>query len=491
MKSRILVLSIGSVIFSSILFFSACKKINEATQLGDDLIPAIDNVTTFQAFLPTVTDNKLFNDTTRVQRTDYVAIGHISDLSFGTTHANAYFNISYGSAGSYPFVNKDSVIAVDSVVLSLSYKGAYGDTNSTQTLSVFEISQTSGFRDDTLYKFTEPDFLVGPQLGTKTFSVASLKDTILHVLKHDTTKLANVVRIKLDNQLATRFLSYTTTYGPLGAYYLDTARGGVVGDSILKTLFRGFAVKSDNSTNVLTYFDLADAANTNLVFYFRYKNGGVNDTAAVAFSHLTNGQAEGISRLQGGGWANVLNNSAPDSMIYVQSTPGSYASVKIPALDTFQNSVIHRAELILTRIPSAGDDKFIPPPVLFLDKINNAGDTASLFDLDMNLQVLDAASSGEILASYNTSSFGGALRPDSTYRFNITRYVQHIVTNKNPNRTLRLYAPMRVVLYSENLKTRVFINFPNHVANGRVVLAGGSITNSGWKVRLRVVYSKI
>jgi hypothetical protein len=242
----------------------------------------------------------------------------------------------------------------------------------------------------------------------------------------------------------------------------------------------------------LTYFNLSDASKTNLAFYFRYKNNGVPDTAVVAFSHLTYGQAEAITRTPAGGWATFLNNNNPlDSQLYIQSVPGSYATIKIPALNNFQNSVIHRAELILTRIPTSQDNIFTPPPVLFLDKINNAGDTASYLDLDMNLQVTNVTPSGQVLSTYNASAFGGALRSDSTYRFNITRHVQHIVTNKNPNSTLRLYAPLYLNLYSENLKTRAFISFPNQVANGRVVLYGGNPANPAWKVRLRLVYSKI
>ncbi len=153
MKSRILVLSIGSVFFTSLIFLS-CKKINEATELGDDLLPAVDNVHTFEVALKAVTSNILIDDSTKVFYSDRVALGDISDPEFGRTHANIDFNITPSSFGSYPFLKKDS-LAIDSVVLSLSYQGAYGDTvtNGIQTVRVFEIDQNSGFNDTTLYKF--------------------------------------------------------------------------------------------------------------------------------------------------------------------------------------------------------------------------------------------------------------------------------------------------------------------------------------------------
>ncbi|HET9823858.1 MAG TPA: hypothetical protein VFP87_00920, partial [Chitinophagaceae bacterium] len=85
MKSRILVLSSGLVFLSLLLLFSSCKKINEATQLGADLVPAVDNVHTFEISLRSVTKNILFNDTTKVAYTDLVALGDINDQEFGHT----------------------------------------------------------------------------------------------------------------------------------------------------------------------------------------------------------------------------------------------------------------------------------------------------------------------------------------------------------------------------------------------------------------------
>src|SRR5262249_45918165 len=145
-KSRILVVLIGSIFFSSLTFLSSCKKINEATTLGDDLIPAVDNVHTFEVALSTITNNALFIDTTVVGYNDFVTLGDFNDPEFGHTHANTAFNIIPSTIGVYPFVKQDS-LEIDSVVLSLSYHGAYGDTvnDGIQTLRVFEIDPNSGF----------------------------------------------------------------------------------------------------------------------------------------------------------------------------------------------------------------------------------------------------------------------------------------------------------------------------------------------------------
>ncbi len=235
-----------AIVLAVAILFSACRKINESTELGSGLIPPIDNINTFETYLDIESDNLLYNDTNKVYFADIHALGYISgDTEFGTTKGESYFNISYSNYLINPFYNKDSVVAIDSVVLSLGYDSYYGDTNSVQTVRVYEIAQTSGFNDTTLYKYNQADFLTtGSELGSKSFQVKNLDDTILHIRKRDTTKLVNVLRIPLVNTLGTRFRNYDTTY---------TANGGFRSDSILKTLFRGLAIKADNSGNALTY----------------------------------------------------------------------------------------------------------------------------------------------------------------------------------------------------------------------------------------------
>jgi hypothetical protein len=475
-----------AIITSVAILFSACKKLNESTELGGGLIPPVDNISTFETYLDVITDNKIFQDTTKVYFNDNLALGHISnDPEFGATHANAYFNIGspYFNGTNvntfYPFINKDSVI-IDSVVLSLSYTGFYGDTNSIETVRVFEIAQNPGFSDTTLYKYDTTDFqTTGAELGSKTFQVKALKDSILHIRKGDgdTTKLANVIRIPLQNQLGVRLAGYDTT---------NTSNGGFRNDSIFKTLFRGLAIKADNSGNVLTYVSPSDQDKTKLTVYFKVTKNGIKDTTHTDFFHQTHGQANTIKRTPSNGWASYLNNGLPsDDKVYLQSVPGSYASIKIPPLDTFKNAVIHRAELVLYPLPSTQQGTFVQPLGLFLDRINTNADTVFAFDTDMDVQP-----SGFDF-TYNFTSFGGGLKSDSTYRFNISKYVQDIITLKKPNQTLRLYAPVRAFVYSNRFGRISQMYISNQPAYGRVVLGGGNYAVTGKRLRLRVIYSKL
>jgi len=484
--------NLPSFFFIAALFitgFTSCKKINEATDLGDELIPVVDNVNTFEVALNTITDNRLYNDTTKVGYGDYVAAGDITDPEFGQTHANFYFNILPSSLGVNPFINKDTARVIDSVVLSLAYQGAYGDTSSgTQTLRVFEIDPNIPFRADTpLYKYADPttEFATaGSELGSKTFSINSLDDTI-KIIRKDTAKVANVVRIKLQNSLGERFAQYDVTNGPLGGYYNDTTRGVIPGANFRK-LFKGLAIKSDNSGNVLTYFSLVNTAKTKLTIYYKIVHGnGIIDTLSTDFYHSTSGQSNFIKRTPGGNWSNYLNNGlSSDDKIYLQSSPsGSYASVLIPELATLGNKVVHKAELIVTKISSPLEDKFFPPAQLFLDRTNSETPDTS-FLLYRDLAPLQDGS-----LDFNT--FGGFLK-SGEYRFNITRFVQGVLTRHEPIDTLRLYAPFRTTNFAPAFSGNASFEVLDRIAGGRVVLAGGNyLANPGQRLKLRIIYSNL
>lgn len=468
-----------AIVCTVAILFAACRKINDATELGSGLIPPVDNINTFETYLDVESGNRLLTDTNKVFFSDLQALGYISnDPEFGTTKAESYFNVSYGNYMINPFYNKDSVLAIDSVILSLAYDSFYGDSTSTQTVRVYEIAQNAGFNDTSLFRYNQPSFTTtGPELGFKSFQTQTLNDTILHIRKRDTTRLVNVLRIPLNNNLGDRFKLLDTT---------NTANGGFRNDSIFKTIFRGLALKVDNNGNALTYIKPSDNINTKLTIYFQVQRNGVRDTTSVDFVHNTGGQANTIQRTAAGGWNSYLaGGGVNDDLLYIQSTPGSYGLLRIPALDTFRNSVIHLAELIATPIRSSQDEIFTQQYALFLDRINATGDTASTFDRDMSL------SDNYSNFTYDITSFGGQLKTDSTYRFNISRYMQNIVTKRTTNYKLRLYTPVRTVVFSPlyNYSNQIYVT--DQPAYGRVVLAGGSYINPAKRLRVRVVYSKL
>lgn len=460
-----------------VLFFS-CTKINEATELGDELIPAVDNVNTFDTTLEVQAAYFPFDDSSRHLINESMALGRINDPAFGTTTADMYFNLSSLVYGASPFV--DTVEAIDSVVLSLSYMAAYGDTSiaSSITADVSEIDQGNGFNDTTLYRFDHPGFSSGPSLGSKTFTIPQFKDSIRVGLKRDTVKVANVLRIRLNNSIGQKLRSFDTS-----------ANGGFKNDSLFRTKFRGFAVKTTNANlpGALAYFNLSSSTNTALLVYYRNKKNGVKDTAVARFVHSTYSQANSIRRTAGGEYLAKLANPGSQKL-YIQSSPsGSYVSMYIPELNGFPNKVIHRAELIAYRVPAdvpSAESIFSPPNRLFLDHKgpNNSKDSAYLFDNDLQVG---------FDGSLNFAAFGGNLRTDESYRFNVTRYVQGIVTRRERNDSLRLFAPLRTSVFSKTVTQVISIPILDFVAKGRVVVAGSNFPDQSRRIRLRIIYSNL
>lgn len=464
---------------TGLIIYSSCTKI-DTTDLGNELIPAVDNVNTFETVLDVETDNFLFPDTTRLTGSSLHALGVIGDdPEFGRTEAAVYAAFNPSTYGTNPFTVQDSVV-IDSIVLSLAYAGLYGDSNSIERFEVYEIDPVTNNFKDSIYRINEPDFAVLPSmLGSRDVDFRTLNDSLYYTERTDTVKTINELRIKLDTSFGRRFVNYDT------AVQYKT-------DSAFKTYFKGLAIKTNNGSaakNALAYISLASTTNTKLTFYTRVTNNGIIDTTTAVFSYTEgSSQANLVRRTPAHGYQTYLANGTPnDDKVYLQSSPGSYATVKIPGLDTFKNvnRVIHRAELIIEQIPSALDNIYTPPSLLFVDAINAAGD--STFTIRNDFMYTGQGN------GYDIATLGGNLN-NKKYTFNLTRYLQSVVTKQQPYYTLRIYAPFFADPFYQRpdgtsvvLDTYLFVNSP--IASGRLVAGGGS--SPVQKMKVRIIYSKI
>ncbi len=463
---------------AGLMFYTSCTKI-DTTDLGNELIPAVDNVHTFETILDVETDNFRFPDTTRITGSSLHALGIIGDdPEFGSTQASVWAAFNPSSYGVHPFAVNDSVI-IDSIVLSLATGGVYGDTNSIERFEVFEIDPAPGNFKDSVYRISENEFAVtGGQIGSRDIDFNLLNDSLIYIEKTDTVRTANELRIKLDTAWGRRFVNYDT------AVQYKT-------DSAFKTYFRGLAIKASSASPTktgLAYVSLASTTNTKLTFYTRVQNNGVIDTTTTVFSYTDGNQANLIRRNEAHNYLTYLNNGTPnDDKVYLQTAPGSFATVKVPGLDTFKNvnRTIHRAELIIEQVTSALDNIYTPPSLLFIDAINAAGDSTFTIRNDF---IYTGQGNG-----YDVTNLGGALN-NKKYVFNLTRYLQSVVTRKLPYYTLRIYSPFFADPWyqlpdgkSNALPNFVFVNSP--IANGRLVAGGGNHPTQ--KMRVRIIYSKI
>jgi len=202
--------------------------------------------------------------------------------------------------------------------------------------------------------------------------------------------------------------------------------------------------------------------------------------------------------------ANYVNTSATpksDSLLFIQTSPGSYARIRIPGLAGLSNRIIHRAELIAEQVPDDAnlltiDQQMSVPRYLLLSAYNTL--TSGKYNVPNDY--IFSPSEGP-----NIRDFGGAVFYKTTqgynrvasYSFNLSRYVQGIVSRGDSSFMLQLSAPVNDSLFYRNPYpqlgnlTQIYLNpsVGNEPAIGRVRLGGG--THSRFRMRLRIVFSRI
>lgn len=472
------------------ILFSACRKINDATELGGDLIPPVDNINTFDTTITVFAYNdtiSIINDSIRLQSGDEHFLGRINnDPFFGKTDARLFLQLK-PPVFPYGFRNRFDSLYIDSVVLILDYRETYGDTNTVQTVNVYEIDQSSNFRWDSVYLIRRNSFTYSSLLGSRSFAPHLLNDSVKAY--RDTT--TNQLRIRLNNAFGTRLLTYDSV-GANGAYK---------NDSIFNTRFKGFALQSMNSGNAAMGFYL-EGKNTKLGIYYKYNKGGVNkiDTAVDYFAFTPqSANANYIIRdYVGTPLQASLGGSNPDPILYIQNNPGTESIVKIPDLLTIGNRTIHRAELIVEQIYDISDTLFPPPTTLYLDAYD-PGITRAYKYRTIPYDIAGSASgpvnlnSFGVLPRVTTDPFGNKIR---VWKFNISRYVQHVLNGTQNLYDLRLVSPFYLfenygIPPGADVLIPVFLN--SAVLKGRVRLHGnnGPADTNPQRIRLRMVYSKI
>lgn len=498
MQKRILPLAITAITFFSIFGWN-CTKL-DTTSIGSDLL-VVDNVNTFDTILNINSTQGFFNDSTYISKYDDYTVGSISnDPLFGTTQASIFMQLKPPFYPYYFGGYKDTLVAYDSVVLCLKYKGFWGDSLLPVNLKVYEVNDAQ-FRDSaykentTAYQPTIGNFLTQANIDVRTLGnyvkFNNGRDSVIYQ-----------IRIKLPNAWGQALYNRDSTKngGANNAFYKD---------SIYRRFYNGLAVVGGGGGNGLIYIGLADTA-TKIEMHFKRKNGGKIDSVYSSlrlnpsidpnqFNAPVSNTSNYIKRNRGG--FPVSNQPAGTTEHYIQTAPGTYVNLKIPGLAGLSNRIIHRAEIIIEQIPSDPvlDEKLSVPNFLYLD-LKDSGtvdkwkpiyydlNTTKLYDPDFKSAI--PYWPGDIDYQYfggyrgtKTGPFGNQIK---YYSFNISRYVQHVVTKQLPVYDMRVYAPFNINYAQHSV---VFIPYGNNIAYGRVKIGSG--TNPNYRLRLRIVYSKI
>jgi hypothetical protein len=530
-------LSVALLAATFIVFYS-CTKIDTTTQ-GADLV-TIDNIITKADTLNVITQQGFFagvpfpsnGDSTVIAKNANHVIGQIIDDNLvGNTNASifvqfkpAFFPFYFGIAGDTtrntgPIPTSPSA-KLDSVVLCLSYKGSWGDTSIASPALRFQVLQIDdpafGLKNDTTrHVGTNPLFLASNiVLGEKTISLNDIKAQTVFGKKTYKDSVDNQIRIAFNTPDGVAFAQSLYKQDSSSS---ATTNNAFNSDSKFKALYKGFEIKITSSTGrVLHYVNLAETK-SRLEFHYRKIKSGFIDTLMQSFAmypqeitgtRTASSSANYIVRDYSG--SPLITNTLPNSSyLYLQTSPGTYGSLKIPELTNLSNRIIHRAFLIVDQVPfsPAETDYFTPPPYLYADLKDTVISSPQrykpvYFDLS-NRSFYNPDATGTIEpyfpqsnADLNTYDGTAQRRYDAgslfyRYEINLTRYVQHIVTNKFKNYDLRLYAPYSLA-YPQYEGTKYIIPYYNPVTVGRVRVGGSGLPSSNiHKMKMVIVYSLI
>lgn len=459
-----------AVLFLNV-FFIACK---ENTILPSSLIPPVDNINTFAKDTFTIITNNVYQDSiltggkrnsTQVSNSPnlFHALGTItSDPSFGKTNANIHLEVlppvtNFAFKTNFAGTNR----TIDSIVLAIPFKTAYGDTNMVsnipQNFKVFR-SIKSFHRDSAQFEFTKDSF-ENTLLAQTTLNYSQLKDSHL------------VNGVKVVPQI--RFALSKAFRDSLEAQVDLGANGAAADFSKFLSWWKGFYIQADSLNGNALYYLNTYSARMNI--YYRYTNtSGKQDTVVDVFSFDPNNcnRFNNITRNYAGTVAqNFINSTAPlgDSILFLQNEPGMAALISMPYITQFENVVVNKAELFFYSIS---------PYANFSDTIKYGTiPRLQIFQTDTNQVdnvIADYAVFGSNIVdgTYEKVSFGPFMV--TRYKFAVTYSIQRIISEKNTNFRFKIMGLNN--------------GFPGAY---RVMLGGSSTTMPYVKPQLKIIYTKI
>jgi hypothetical protein len=281
-------------------------------------------------------------------------------------------------------------------------------------------------------------------------------------------------------------------------------------DTIFRNFLPGFALEVQGSPMALHYFSLT--AGSGIEFYYQQKKGAIRDTLRASFNVTSrSGHAVLFERYRSGSEINNALTPNPTTgveEIFIDGTPGAMASILVPDLKTLSNRVLHRAELIVTELdPATGIfSQLTAPKALYLDAEyeKDPGNFRGIpYDLNPFTSYYCFPQSG-----IDFGYFGGVPRlitidgiRHNQYRFNVTRYIQGLITRKEPHFNLRLSAPY--YMYYRDCRSNTppfeqqvfpFISgnrFINEIGESRVKVGGGNHPDPRFRMEVRLIYSTL
>ena len=389
-----------------ILFFTGCIKPESSIGLG--LQPETDLLNLVTTDTLTLEIFTVREDSLETDELSTAVLGRVFQPRIGWTTAGFATQLRLSAPG----VNFGTNPQVDSLFLSLRFTGdTYGQL-SPQSLLVQQLADSISL-DSTYYSNFNPE-VTHDILNDELQEEISLNPSDDLIIGEDT--IVSQIRLNLKPSLGQTILDQDTSVFNSNEAWLD--------------FFPGIVVSTQGNGVGAAGIDISSGLSLMRLHYH-------NDTDTSFYDFLISPLSARVNMFSQGYVADLssLNIPANDSVfvdgsrsLYIMSGAGLKTHLKIPFLESINNSIdtisgdtislgcaIQKAELIFTLDDSYFDSRYPPQDQLYILTENSEGSPIS---------TPDQMSSGVNIDGYYDSQ-------NKTYRFNISRSIQHLLNRSS------------------------------------------------------------
>lgn len=430
-----------------LLLFNTCKK--DPYEIGIDLLPPSDTLNVLVTDTCTVYAYSEMIDSIRTDEPSTISLGAIMDPVFGKTTMGLYTQFILSAYT--PDFGTNPVL--DSVVAVLYYYSYYGDTTTTQSLRVYEVSED--FYHDSIY-YSNQKLSVYPNLLAETYFKPRPSDSV----KVNGTYTQAHLRVNLSKM--TDYFGNKLLYAPSSA--MESSETFI-------NFMKGLYFESQPVSSGGSFFTfMTEDPSSRLILYFHNDSGD-----SLSYGFLLNSECARYQTFDHNGYLDaspdlkqqILNHDTTRGreMLFLQGLGGVKVKVKIPFIQNFglgKKVAINDALLMLENYDPDTKTKLTPPPLLTMIR----QDTGNLIGI-----VIDE--------NEGSAYFGGVYdSTNKTYFFRITRHLQRLIDGyytRNYDLYMLVNSPLKTVLY------------PNRITlNGTAPSMPGSN-----RLKLKISYTKL
>jgi hypothetical protein len=373
------------IISLSLIIGLIAASCTDPNTIGLEVQPTSDNIIISSANFEAISSTTKSEDSLRTDEALNLILGGIDDSQFGLNNAGFYTQIllteNNTDLGTNPIV--------DSVVMSYTYSGYYGDLEDFNGLDVL-ILQEDIYKDSVYYSNSYQIPPPGGMSYVESFSVSE-----------DASESPSLT-IRLSDSF--------------GQEILDLQNEGLKDNETFLENFKGISVIA-SAQNTILYLN-PTGSNSFLKIYYHNEESG-SDTLSLNFE--LGGDAARINLFNHKPLANL---NQEEDKVYIQSMAGYKVKIAINNTDSMKSMLEGKSINKVTMsfdVPEGSQNEYVAHDKLFLVRVNEEGNNVFLTDFTIE---------GE-------THFGGRLDNDK-YEFNITRYFYQLLNNDNYTNDLYL-----------------------------------------------------